>query len=110
MPCRYDEPQISYDSYDKEKREKEKLMEMLCYVMRNLEDNKLTEIVYRDKKALGKSLTIEANILKWWADHKERDRIKAEAEEKALKQKALKAAALKKLTADEKRALGISEI
>ena len=103
MPClSYDSPR-HYDSYDSEKeqleREKAQLEAALCTTLTYIE--KTGRIDYYMADTDWKEAGIGAvQVLSWWEDHKEKDRIRREKEQAKLDAAQVKqaATALKILT------------
>ena len=69
--------------------------EMLCYVLRELEEAEEPVKIQH----------LPANIHKWWEEHKIRDAEKAKND--AIREKDLKRKALAKLSDEEKKVLGL---
>ena len=106
MPC-YDPPLTQAEINEQERqrvaRELEKfnhnspVAEMLCHVLGELETAEEPVKLHE----------LPANILKWWEEHKERDRKKARAQQRKFDEAAERERALLKLTPHEKRLLGV---
>jgi len=102
MPCQsYDNSWDSGDDDRRKIRELKKQADMLariaCKALTELEDNKIEDmLLLRDDEVRG-----------WWLRHKEDDRKAKEAREAKERREAKKAAALAKLSEEEKELLGI---
>ncbi len=94
MPCTYDE---SIPDCESTKGELDKLTRMLCDVCAKLEAN--SPSTFRSRVSL--------ETQEWWANHKETDRLRQLEEEKARAIISKRKLALKKLTPEEKRILGL---
>jgi hypothetical protein len=81
----------------KVKREADRLARIACQAMQALEDMGKADFL----------LLKDTEVREWWAAHKEADRKAREAFEAKLRREELKAAALAKLTPEERTALGI---
>lgn len=79
----------------------ESLVPELCKQMKKLSKKQLNEIVYDGKNPEARKLA------DWWDKHQEYDDLRKRKEAEDKKTKALIASAKKKLTASEKKALGI---
>jgi hypothetical protein len=101
MPCQSYETSWARDSDDYEvrkvKREADRLARIACQAMQTLEDMGHADFL----------LLKDTEVREWWAAHKEADRKAREAFEAKLRREELKAAALAKLTPEERTALGI---
>jgi hypothetical protein len=101
MPCQSYESNWASDSNDYEvrkiKREADRLARIACRAM-----EALTEAGQADFLLLKDDETRE-----WWTAHQEADRRAREQAEAKLRREELKAAALAKLTQEEREALGI---
>ena len=90
MPCRDD----GWEGVIAQKEELDKLTDMLCRMCRGTE-------------SAGRLSVLPPDVQVWWAEHKKADAAR-EAQERAEKaQLDLKKKALKKLSAEEKKALGL---
>jgi len=101
MPCQSYETGWAKGSDDYEirriKREADRLARVACQAMQTLEDmGKADFLLLKDEE-----------VREWWTAHKEADRKAREAFEARLRREELKAAALAKLTEEERAALGI---
>lgn len=97
MPC-YTPPPTAEEEYvhwEARLRHNSPTADALCAVMKWLDDAGIDQ---------GMVPTV---AVKWWREHKERDRLKAEAEAKVAREKAERKAALEKLTPAERKALGL---
>ena len=95
MPCHSDWGDWSdwkCEDYDRAKKEVDRLTQMLCACGEQMEKF---------------DVAIPPNTLAWWNKHKEFDRKRREEEAAKKAQEDLRTAALKKLTAAEKKALGL---
>jgi hypothetical protein len=101
MPCMSYETNWARNSDDHEvrkvKREADRLARIACQAMQTLEDMGKADFL----------LLKDTEVREWWAAHKEADRKAREAFEAKLRREELKAAALAKLTPEERAALGI---
>ncbi len=75
------------------------LEKMLCYVLTRL----------KNKDSLSTVLKENEELSNWWEQHQEEDKIRIKNEEAKIKQKNLKKKALKKLSPQERAALGLNE-
>ncbi len=103
MPCRDDGYPTAYDHV----MGKLKLAEAsFCAVMRILEDDgQLDSLLARvDYRSAGVK---KSELLTYWEDHKEADEARRVKEAASREAASVRAAALRKLTAAEKKALGI---
>ena len=66
-PCRDGREDYGYKEYAEERRHSERLARMLCEAMQNVE-------------VAGRLNMISTDLHNWWEDHKERDRIRLQAE------------------------------
>ncbi len=91
MPC------TDWDTEERKRAERtdqvNKLTRLLCEAMGYLEDRNLGDG--------------SKELKQWYADHKEMDRRRIEAERSKVEKKILKRKALAKLTSEERRALGL---
>jgi hypothetical protein len=95
MPCTDGGP--SYRQIEEETIKN--LEKMLCYVLTRLTNgDKFKDILNQND-----------NLSSWWESHQEEDKIRLKKELAAKETKMLKKAALKKLSAKERAALGINE-
>ena len=103
MPCRdYESDSISpTDSwqYQEMKNRADMLARIACKAMTELENNKIEDLL----------LLRDDEVREWWAKHKEADRKAREKEERKQERLRLRRAALRKLTAEEKVALGLKK-
>lgn len=101
MPCR-DYESDSWSSSAEVARYKEqadRLARIACKAMSELERNGIEDmLVLRDDE-----------VREWWMKHKEADRKRREAEERAAYRERVKAEALSKLSDEEKEILGITK-
>jgi hypothetical protein len=74
----------------------------LCSLLTDMKGKVRDEIVYNGKDKTSRRLA------DWWDAHQEADRKRVAAENAEIKRKALKEQAVKKLTKEERKALGIS--
>ena len=106
MPCR-DYPSDSYsdpaDSWQyrelKLKARADMLARIACKAMTELESNSIEDLL----------LLKDDEVRTWWAAHKEADRKARETEERKKQYLKLRRSALKKLTDEEKKVLGIKK-
>jgi len=104
MPCR-DYASDSYSSptdsrqYRDLKDRADLLARIACKAMTELENNKIEDML----------LLRDDEVREWWAKHKEADRKAREKEERKQERVRLRRAALRKLTAEEKVALGLKK-
>lgn len=74
-------------------------------VNRELADKLVAQLCEKLQKVDVKKYSLEMQV--WWRDHKKADRIREAAAANAKREREEKAAALKKLTAKERRLLGL---
>ena len=104
MPCRdyasdsYSSPTDSWQYRDLKDRA-DLLARIACKAMTELENNKIEDML----------LLRDDEVREWWAKHKEADRKAREKEERKQERLRLRRAALRKLTAEEKVALGLKK-
>ena len=104
MPCR-DYASDSYSSstdswqYRDLKDRADLLARIACKAMTELENNKIEDLL----------LLRDDEVRDWWAKHKEADRKAREKEQRKQERVRLRRAALRKLTAEEKVALGLKK-
>lgn len=104
MPCR-DYASDSYTSptstwqYREIKDRADMLARIACAAMTELEDNSISEVL----------LLKNDEVREWWGQHKEADRRAREQEERKQQKARLRRQALRKLTEEEKIALGIKK-
>jgi hypothetical protein len=104
MPCRdyasdsYSSPTDSWQYRDLKDRA-DMLARIACKAMTELENNKIEDLL----------LLRDDEVRDWWAKHKEADRKAREKEERKQERLRLRRAALRKLTAEEKVALGLKK-
>lgn len=104
MPCRdyesdsYSSPTNSWQ-YREIKDRADMLARIACKAMTELENNKIEDLL----------LLRDDEVREWWAKHKEADRKAREKEERKQERLRLRRAALRKLTAEEKVALGLKK-
>ena len=104
MPCRdyasdsYSSPTDSWQYRDLKDRA-DLLARIACKAMTELENNKIEDLL----------LLRDDEVREWWAQHKEADRKAREKEERKQERLRLRRAALRKLTAEEKVALGLKK-
>ena len=104
MPCRdyesdrYSSPTDSWQ-YQEMKNRADMLARIACKAMTELENNKIEDLL----------LLRDDEVREWWAKHKEADRKAREKEERKQERLRLRRAALRKLTAEEKVALGLKK-
>ena len=103
MPCRsYDDDWRSYNDGDKIRKLKEQadmLARIACKAMTELENNKIEDLL----------LLRDDEVREWWAKHKEADRKAREKEQRKQERIRLRRAALRKLSEEEKVALGLKK-
>ena len=104
MPCRsYDDDWRSSDFDDdkirKLKEQADKLARIACKAMTELENNKIEDLL----------LLRDDEVREWWAKHKEADRKAREKEQRKQERIRLRRAALRKLSEEEKIALGLKK-
>jgi len=104
MPCQsYDNSWDSGDDDRRKIRELKKQADMLariaCKALAELENNKIEDML----------LLRDDEVREWWLKHKEDDRRAKEAREAKERREAKKAAALAKLSEEEKELLGIAK-
>jgi len=90
MPCRSDWDDSSY--YERLRDENDKLTKMLCACCKSIDE---------------RSGTVPPIAGAWWKQHREADARREREERERREREALRATALKKLTAEEKKALGL---
>ena len=104
MPCRdyasdrYSSPTDSWQ-YQEMKNRADLLARIACKAMTELENNKIEDLL----------LLRDDEVREWWAKHKEADRKAQEKEQRKQERLRLRRAALRKLTAEEKVALGLKK-
>ena len=104
MPCR-DYASDSYTSptstwqYREMKERADMLARIACAAMTELENNSISEVL----------LLKNDEVREWWGQHKEADRRAREQEERKQQKARLRRQALRKLTEEEKIALGIKK-
>ena len=104
MPCRdyesdsYSSPTDSWQ-YREMKDRADMLARIACKAMTELENNKIEDLL----------LLRDNEVREWWAKHKEADRKAQEKEKRKQERLRLQRAALRKLTAEEKVALGLKK-
>lgn len=104
MPCR-DYQSDSYSSptstwqYREMKDRADMLARIACAAMTELENNSISEVL----------LLKNDEVREWWGQHKEADRKAREQEERKQQKARLRRQALRKLTEEEKIALGIKK-
>jgi len=104
MPCRdyesdsYSSPTDSWQ-YREMKDRADMLARIACKAMTELENNKIEDLL----------LLRDNEVREWWAKHKEADRKAQEKEKRKQERLRLRRAALRKLTAEEKVALGLKK-
>ena len=104
MPCRdyasdsYSDATDSWQYRDLKDRA-DMLARIACKAMTELENNKIEDLL----------LLRDDEVREWWAKHKEADRKAREKEERKQERLRLRRAALRKLTAEEKVALGLKK-
>lgn len=102
MPCRdYEDDQRIHDTYDSEirslKKQNDRLARIACKVMTVLEEDGHADLL----------LIADEEVRTWWVKHKEAD-AKAKAEREELARIArIKKEALAKLSAEERKVLGV---
>jgi hypothetical protein len=104
MPCRsYDDDWRSSDFDDdkirKLKEQADKLARIACKAMTELENNQIEDLL----------LLRDDEVREWWAKHKEADRKAREKEQRKQERIRLRRAALRKLSEEEKVALGLKK-
>lgn len=95
MPCRSGDEECAGETY-RVTAKLDKLTRMLCEAMSKLEKTSVQTV---------RLLSLETQ--EWWADHKEADRARIAEEERLKSITQAKAHALKKLTAKERKLLGL---
>jgi len=105
MPCRsYEddyrsgEPTDSWQ-YKELKANNDKLARIACKAMTELENNRIEDLL----------LLRDDEVREWWAKHKEADRKAREKEQRKQERIRLRRAALRKLSEEEKVALGLKK-
>lgn len=101
MPCRDYEDDRAYHDYDSEvralKKQNDRLARIACKAMTALEELEKEDFL----------LLKDDEVRTWWLKHKEADaKARAEAEEKARRDR-IKKEAIAKLTEEERKILGI---
>ena len=104
MPCRsYDDDWRSSDFDDdkirKLKEQADMLVRIACKAMTELENNRIEDLL----------LLRDDEVREWWAKHKEADRKAREKEQRKQERIRLRRAALRKLSEEEKIALGLKK-
>ena len=104
MPCRdyesdsYSSPTDSWQYRDLKERA-DKLARIACKAMTELENNRIEDLL----------LLRDDEVREWWAKHKEADRKAREKEQRKQERLRLRRAALRKLSEEEKVALGLKK-
>ena len=104
MPCRdyesdsYSSPTDSWQYRDLKERA-DMLARIACKAMTELEDNRIEDLL----------LLRDDEVREWWAKHKEADRKAREKEQRKQERIRLRRAALRKLSEEEKIALGLKK-
>jgi|688.fasta_scaffold135661_5 hypothetical protein len=104
MPCRdyesdsYSSPTDSWQYRDLKERA-DMLARIACKAMTELENNKIEDLL----------LLRDDEVREWWAKHKEADRKAREKEQRKQERIRLRRAALRKLSEEEKIALGLKK-
>jgi len=104
MPCRdygsdsYSSPTSTWQ-YREMKDRADMLARIACSAMTELESNGISEVL----------LLKNDEVREWWGQHKEADRLAREKEERKQQKARLRRQALRKLTEEEKIALGIKK-
>ncbi len=104
MPCRdygsdnYTSPTSTWQ-YREIKDRADMLARIACAAMAELEDNSISEVL----------LLKNDEVREWWGQHKEADRRAREQEERKQQKARLRRQALRKLSEEEKIALGIKK-
>ncbi len=104
MPCRdyesdsYSSPTDSWQYRDLKERA-DMLARIACKAMTELEDNRIEDVL----------LLRDDEVRTWWAKHKEADRKAREKEQRKQERIRLRRAALRKLSEEEKIALGLKK-
>ncbi len=104
MPCRdyesdsYSSPTDSWQYRDLKERA-DMLARIACKAMTELEDNRIEDVL----------LLRDDEVRTWWAQHKEADRKAREKEQRKQERIRLRRAALRKLSEEEKIALGLKK-
>ena len=105
MPCRsYEDDYRSGEptdnwQYRELKANNDKLARIACKAMTELENNKIEDLL----------LLRDDEVREWWAKHKEADRKAREKEQRKQERIRLRRAALRKLSEEEKIALGLKK-
>jgi len=106
MPCRdyesdsYSSPTDSWQYRDLKLKERaDMLARIACKAMTELENNKIEDLL----------LLRDDEVREWWAKHKEADRKAREKEQRKQERIRLRRAALRKLSEEEKIALGLKK-
>ena len=104
MPCRdyesdsYSSPTDSWQYRDLKERA-DMLARIACKAMTELENNRIEDLL----------LLRDDEVREWWAKHKEADRKAREKEQRKQERIRLRRAALRKLSEEEKIALGLKK-
>lgn len=98
MPCRSYEDDSNYE-VTRLRAQVDRLARIACAAMDELEQNEIVEGV----------LLKNEEVRDWWSAHKEADRKAREAEERSRRKAQLRESALKKLSPEEIKALGIKK-
>jgi hypothetical protein len=96
MPCQSYEPE---DSRIDERALRDKLARIACKALTHIED--------ADDGGLEKLILQDPEIAEWWRAHKAADRLANEKKRVAEEKSRIRAQALSKLSAEERRILGI---
>lgn len=100
MPCHSD--WNDFDDHDRTRKELDRTTQMLCACC-----EKLDELAGLGLKVYGEPVNVPPVAAAWWAKHKEADAKRKKAEAEKAARDALRATALAKLSAEERKALGI---
>jgi hypothetical protein len=101
MPCRdyQSDSQDYYDSYQKMKKQCDKLARIACKSLQELEDNSVIDVL----------LLKDDEVREWWIAHQEADRKEKARVAEIERREQLKADALSRLTDEEKEVLGLAK-
>ena len=105
MPCR-DGRDEDYGQYDRYQKQVNTLEAMLCSTMRFLADQSAMDkfLTQHDDTESGVK---KLEIAQWWTKHQQEDAARREQERANLEKQNLRKTALGKLSAEERRALGL---
>lgn len=105
MPCR--DWSVEESHTEKLKKERNMLRASMCAVLTALEGDDATFAAVLKKIDWKEAGVTKRELLMWWEEHKESDKIRREREAKIKREREIRASALSKLTDEEKKILGV---